>query len=176
MYFFFFSTITELSFVFLSFSYQYCIYKLQLNTKANKNKLLWFQVEKSEYVFRPKSIQKMELLVLSLLDWKMNPVTPLSFMNHIIKMVPLGDHQHLEFSALFKHRVLSLLSDFKLVHYRPSVISAAVTLDVMKHMDFGGENLDSCKNELCGVLQFNKEKLEACYQLIQTSLANGNNY
>lgn len=118
----------------------------------------------------------MELLVLSLLDWKMNPVTPLSFMNHIIKMVPLGDHQHFEFSALFKHRVLSLLSDFKLVHYRPSVISAAVTLDVMKHMDFGGENLDSCKNELCGVLQFNKEKLEACYQLIQTSLANGNNY
>lgn len=176
MYFFFFSTITELSFVFLSFSYQYCIYKLQLNTKANKNKLLWFQVEKSEYVFRPKSIQKMELLVLSLLDWKMNPVTPLSFMNHIIKMVPLGDHQHLEFSALFNHRVLSLLSDFKLVHYRPSVISAAVTLHVMKHMDFGGENLESCKNELCGVLQFNKEKLEACYQLIQTSLANGNNY
>ena len=118
----------------------------------------------------------MELLVLSLLDWKMNPVTPLSFMNHIIKMVPLGDHRHLEFSALFKHRVLSLLSDFKLVHYRPSVISAAVTLHVMKHMDFGGENLDSCKNELCGTLQFNKEKLEACYQLIRTSLANGNNY
>ncbi|KAL0012048.1 hypothetical protein SO802_007156 [Lithocarpus litseifolius] len=134
------------------------------------------QVKKSEYVFRPKSIQKMELLVLSLLDWKMNSVTPLSFMNHIIKMVPMGDHQHLEFSTLFKHRLLSLLSDFKLVHYRPSVISAAVTLHLMKHMDFGGENLDSCKNELCGILQFNKEKLEACYQLIQTSLANGNNY
>ncbi|XP_065628275.1 cyclin-D3-2-like [Quercus suber] len=134
------------------------------------------QVEKSEYVFRPKSIQKMELLVLSLLDWRMNPVTPLSFINHIIKMVPMGDHQHLEFSALFKHRVLSLLSDFKLVHYQPSIISAAVTLHVMKHMDFGGENLDSCKNELCGILQFNKEKHEACYQLIQTSLANGNSY
>nr|POE85264.1 hypothetical protein CFP56_54618 [Quercus suber] len=91
-------------------------------------------------------------------------------------MVPMGDHQHLEFSALFKHRVLSLLSDFKLVHYQPSIISAAVTLHVMKHMDFGGENLDSCKNELCGILQFNKEKHEACYQLIQTSLANGNSY
>ncbi|XP_041025738.1 cyclin-D3-3-like [Juglans microcarpa x Juglans regia] len=139
--------------------------------------LLDLQVDKSKYyAFTPKSIQRMELLVLSLLDWKMNPVIPLSFLSYIIEMVPLADHKHqVEFSALFEHFVLSqVLHDFRFVHYGPSVVAVAVTLRVMKQMGFGGEAFDICKNELCHVFQSNEEEFEACYQLfILRSVSNG---
>ncbi|RWW87241.1 hypothetical protein BHE74_00003951 [Ensete ventricosum] len=40
--------------------------------------------EEGGYVFEPKTIRRMELLVLSVLGWKMNPVTPLSFIYHLL--------------------------------------------------------------------------------------------
>ncbi|KAH7855864.1 hypothetical protein Vadar_029836 [Vaccinium darrowii] len=41
--------------------------------------LLELQVKESKYVFEAKTVERMELLVLSALEWKMNPVTPLLF-------------------------------------------------------------------------------------------------
>ncbi|KAL4275973.1 hypothetical protein AHAS_Ahas20G0160700 [Arachis hypogaea] len=38
--------------------------------------LLDLQVEDAKYVFESKTIQRMELLILSTLNWKMHPVTP----------------------------------------------------------------------------------------------------
>lgn len=117
--------------------------------------------------------------MLSLLEWNMNPVIPLSFLNYIIKKIslPADHHKRMEFTALFEHFSISLLSDLRLmVDYQPSTVAAAVTLHVIREMDFGGEDFDFCKNKLCRVLdQFiNKEKFEACYQLIlQASISNG---
>lgn len=54
-------------------------------------------VEDSKYVFEAKNIQKMELLVLSTLKWRMNPVTPISFLDHIIRRLGLKNHLHWEF-------------------------------------------------------------------------------
>ena len=51
--------------------------------------LLNLQVEDNEYVFEAKTIQRMELLVLSTLQWTMNPVTPLSFIDLIIRRLGL---------------------------------------------------------------------------------------
>jgi cyclin D3 len=48
-------------------------------------------------VFEAKTIQKMELLVLSTLQWRMNPVTPISFFYHIIRRLGLKNHLHWEF-------------------------------------------------------------------------------
>ena len=41
--------------------------------------LLDLQVEETKYVLEAKTILRMELLVLSTLQWKMNPVTPTPF-------------------------------------------------------------------------------------------------
>ncbi|RZR84069.1 hypothetical protein BHM03_00010796 [Ensete ventricosum] len=40
--------------------------------------------EENKYVFEAKTIRRMELLVLSTLSWRMNPVTPLSFVHHLL--------------------------------------------------------------------------------------------
>lgn len=42
-------------------------------------------MEETHYVFEAKTIQRMEILVLSTLKWKMNPVTPLSFLDYITR-------------------------------------------------------------------------------------------
>ncbi|KAJ1383155.1 Cyclin-like [Sesbania bispinosa] len=43
------------------------------------------QVVDSRYLFEAKTIKRMEILVLSTLGWKMNPVTPLSFLDYITR-------------------------------------------------------------------------------------------
>ncbi|CAN1311120.1 CYCD1-1 [Linum perenne] len=41
--------------------------------------LLDLQVESAKFVFEPRTIGRMELLVLSVLDWRLRSVTPFSF-------------------------------------------------------------------------------------------------
>ncbi|KAL7213045.1 hypothetical protein ACSBR2_015700 [Camellia fascicularis] len=55
------------------------------------------QVEESKFVFEARIIQRMELLVLSTLQWKMNSLTPLSFVDHIVRRFGLKTDLHLEF-------------------------------------------------------------------------------
>lgn len=43
-----------------------CIYKLQ--------------IEGAKYIFEPRTIRRMELLVLGVLDWRLRSVTPLCFL------------------------------------------------------------------------------------------------
>lgn len=43
-------------------------------------------------MFEAKTIKKMEILILSTLGWKMNPATPLSFIDFIIRRLGLKDH------------------------------------------------------------------------------------
>ncbi|KAI7982824.1 Cyclin-D3-1 [Camellia lanceoleosa] len=57
--------------------------------------LTW--VEESKFVFEAWIIQRMELLVLSTLQWKMNSLTPLSFVDHIVRRFGLKTDLHLEF-------------------------------------------------------------------------------
>ncbi|KAI8017230.1 E3 ubiquitin-protein ligase RGLG2 [Camellia lanceoleosa] len=55
------------------------------------------QVKESKFVFEARIIQRMELLVLSTLQWKMNSLTPLSFVDHIVRRFGLKTDLHLEF-------------------------------------------------------------------------------
>ncbi|KAL2939338.1 Cyclin-D3-1 [Bienertia sinuspersici] len=137
--------------------------------------LLDLQVESGKYVFEAKTIQKMELLVLSTLDWKMNPVTPLSFLDHIIRRLGLKNHLHWEFLRRCQALLLSLLSDWRFVNYLPSVLATATMMHVIDQIE--PSNPLDYQNQLLGVLNFNKEKVNECYQLIveKSSSENGNN-
>lgn len=68
------------------------------------------QVEDAKYVFEAKTIQRMELLVLSTLQWRMHLVTPHSFLDHIVKRLGLKTNLHLEFLRRSERLLLSLLS------------------------------------------------------------------
>jgi cyclin D3 len=61
-------------------------------------------------VFEAKTIQRMELLVLSTLKWRMNPVTPISFFDHIIRRLGLKNHLHWEFLWMCERLTLSIIA------------------------------------------------------------------
>ena len=67
-------------------------------------------MEESKYVFEAKTIKRMELLVLSTLQWKMNPVTPISFLEYIIRRLGLKNNLCWEFLRRCESIVLSVIT------------------------------------------------------------------
>ena len=68
------------------------------------------QVEEPAYVFEAKTIQRMEVLVLSTLEWKMNPVTPLSFLDCMTRKLGLKSYICCEFHKNCESLLLSIIS------------------------------------------------------------------
>ncbi|XP_062090464.1 cyclin-D3-1 [Humulus lupulus] len=135
--------------------------------------LLDLQASDAKYMFEAKTIQRMELLVLSTLQWKMHPVTPLSFLDHIIRRLGLKSHLHWEFLRRCERLLLSVVSDSRFVGYLPSVLATATMMRVIDHVE--PCNAIEYQNQLLGVLKLNKEKVDNCYYLI-TELSNGRDY
>ncbi|GMI68058.1 CYCLIN D3;2 [Hibiscus trionum] len=126
--------------------------------------LLDLQVEESKYAFDSNTIQRMELLVLSTLQWRMNPVTPISFFNHITSRLGLKPHLHLEFLHSCERLLLFLIADSRFMLYIPSILAAATMLHVIKE-------IEPChyleyQKKLIGVVKTCEDKVNACYKLI----------
>ncbi|KAL1564790.1 cyclin-D3-1-like [Salvia divinorum] len=119
-------------------------------------------VEETDYVFESKTIQRMEILVLSTLDWKMNPVTPVSFLDCIARKLGL-------LSEIFLRRchclLLSLLTDCRFMKYPPSALATATMVYVISSVEptIGVEHHD----QLIGILGISKDKVESCCRLIE---------
>ncbi|XP_039000930.1 cyclin-D3-3-like isoform X2 [Hibiscus syriacus] len=119
--------------------------------------LLDLQVQEAEYVFDSKTIQRMELLVLSTLQWRMNPVTPISFFDHITRRLGLRTNLHWEFLYRCERLLLFLIT------------AAATMLHVVKevepcyHLEY--------QKQLTGVLKTCEGKVNACYELISEVLS-----
>ncbi|KAF5444349.1 hypothetical protein F2P56_036834 [Juglans regia] len=135
--------------------------------------LLDLQVEDTNYVFEAKTIQRMELLVLSTLQWKMHPVTPHSFLDHIIRRLGMKSHLHWEFLRRCEHVLLSVVSGSRFVRYLPSVLAAATMMHVIDQVE--PCNPIEYKNQLLGILKISKEKVNDCYNLMITKLSKAYN-
>ncbi|KAJ8434048.1 hypothetical protein Cgig2_001241 [Carnegiea gigantea] len=116
--------------------------------------LLDLQVEGTKYAFEAKTIQKMELLVLSTLEWRMNPVTPISFLDHIIRRLGLKNNLHWEFLRRCERLLLSVLPDWRFVSFVPSVLAAATMMHVIDQIE-PCDPLDY-QNQLLAVLNITK--------------------
>ncbi|KAM1345383.1 hypothetical protein ACFX15_034125 [Malus domestica] len=126
--------------------------------------LLDLQVEDTKYFFEAKTIQRMEILVLSALQWRMHPVTPLSFLDHIIRRLGLKTHLHWEFLKRCERLLLSVVFDSRFVRYLPSVLATATMMRVIDQVE--PWNAIEYQNQLLGVLKISKEKVDHCYSLI----------
>lgn len=126
--------------------------------------LLDLQVEDSKFVFEAKTIQRMEILILSTLQWKMNPVTPLSFIDYVTRRLGLKDHSCWEFLWRCERLLLSVISDCRFMCYLPSVIATATMLHIFNSVEpcLGVEY----REQLLGILGIDKEKVEDCYRLM----------
>ncbi|XP_049384087.1 cyclin-D3-2-like [Solanum stenotomum] len=126
--------------------------------------LLDLQVSNPKYVFEAKTIQKIELLVLSTLKWKMNPVTPLSFIDHIIRRFGLMTNLYSEFQGKCENIILGIITDSRLLHYPPSVIATVTLLYVINEIE--PCNAVDYLNQFMAFLKVRKDSIDECHDLI----------
>ncbi|KAI4321506.1 hypothetical protein MLD38_034876 [Melastoma candidum] len=97
--------------------------------------LLDLQVDGSRDLFDAKTVRKMELLVLSTLQWRMNPVTPLSFLDHFARRLGLKGLLCQEFIRGSELVMLHVIPDPRFLRYLPSAMAAAVMLHIVDSFD-----------------------------------------
>ncbi|CAL9136862.1 unnamed protein product [Musa acuminata var. zebrina] len=139
--------------------------------------------EENRYVFEAKTIRRMELLLLSALSWKMNSVTPLAFIHHLLPRLcsistttAASAARVQELLGDSEAALLSVVADWRWVRYPASLWAAAALL----HAAEGGAgaiaataSVSQVTHHLISLLHVPKEKVEECYQLIMESMVYG---
>ncbi|XP_071691882.1 cyclin-D1-1-like [Rutidosis leptorrhynchoides] len=120
------------------------------------------QVSEPRYVFESKTIQKMELLVMSTLNFRLRSVTPFDFLHYFISVLPTSfctDKRH--FNCKCSDLIIKTLLVIDFLRFRPSVIAAAAVKSV------AGEGVEIPESYYEKV---NKEMVRSCHQLMQEYL------
>uniref|UniRef100_A0A7N0VG74 Uncharacterized protein n=1 Tax=Kalanchoe fedtschenkoi TaxID=63787 RepID=A0A7N0VG74_KALFE len=127
--------------------------------------------ETAELVFEAGTVRRMELVILSLLEWRMNPVTPLSFLHHFLNTCQqqLKNHTHLLHFEFVEDLILSVVSDSRFMCYLPSTLAMAAVLHVLDGAQLS--NGIECRKRVMSVLNFSDEVsfeiIRECYELVQ---------
>ncbi|XP_047327053.1 cyclin-D3-1-like [Impatiens glandulifera] len=132
--------------------------------------LLDLQVGDAEFLFDAKTVLKMELLVLSTLQWRMNPVTPFSFLDHIMRRLWLQNGLQWDFRRRCERLLVSVVSDWKSLSYKPSVLAAATMLEVIHDQFEPWKAVEYQEQLLAGVLKISQDEVNDCWELIRTIL------
>ncbi|CAA2997929.1 cyclin-D4-1-like [Olea europaea subsp. europaea] len=120
------------------------------------------QVGEPKFVFEGKTIQKMELLILGILKWKMQAYTPCSFMDHFLKKI---NDDEVPSWPLITRSIQLIMNTIKGIHFlefRPSEIAAAVAMHVLGEIQ--ATNIDKA---MSGFMLVEKERAMKCLELIQ---------
>ncbi|WOL19973.1 cyclin-D4-1-like [Canna indica] len=120
------------------------------------------QVGDARYVFEAKTIQRMELLVLSTLKWRMQAVTPFSYIDFFFHKFNDGNSPSKLLLSRSVELILSTIRGIDFLEFRPSEIAAAVVLSVLKETQIVEVDkvLTCCINVV-------KEGVLRCYEVIQ---------
>ncbi|CAL8106264.1 unnamed protein product [Prunus armeniaca] len=122
------------------------------------------QVAESKFVFEARTIQRMELLVLSTLRWRMQAVTPFSFIDSFLLQIN-EDQIPLRASILRSFQlILTTAKGIDFLEFRPSEVAAAVAISVAGE----AKTLDTEKaiSMLIQRVDLVKERVVKCVNLI----------
>ncbi|RYR09788.1 cyclin-D1-1 isoform X2 [Arachis ipaensis] len=135
--------------------------------------LLDLQVEGAKYIFEPRTIQRMELLVLGVLDWRLRSVTPFSFLGFFAcKLDSTGTFTRFLISRATQI-ILSNIQEASFLAYWPSCIAATAILCAANEIPNWSLVKPEHAESWCQGLR--KEKIRGCYQLMQELLVIDNN-
>ncbi|TYI28186.1 hypothetical protein ES332_A05G226900v1 [Gossypium tomentosum] len=130
--------------------------------EINVPPLSLFQTE--EFNFESKTIQRMELLVLNTLEWRLSSATPFAFLNFFIKkMCKISPRDH--FISITVHLIFLTMKEINLMEHRPSVVAIAAILRTL-NKKLTRKALECTMNSLsCEFLEI--EDVFRCYNLMQ---------
>ncbi|XP_027356399.1 cyclin-D4-2-like [Abrus precatorius] len=127
------------------------------------------QVGESKFVFEAKTIQRMELLVLSTLKWRMQAITPFSFLDYFLCKIN-GDQSPLRSSIMRSIQLISsTVRGIDFLEFKPSEIAAAVAVYVMGEET---QTVDTGKTISVLIQHVEKERLLKCVKMIHELSSN----
>ncbi|KAJ1296849.1 hypothetical protein BS78_01G333700 [Paspalum vaginatum] len=115
------------------------------------------------YKFDIKGIKAMEIHVLSALKWRMQAVTPFSYINYFVGKFTEGKRLSCGFVSRCTELILGTLQATKFLQFRPSEIAAAVVLSAAAEtrvISFRGALLDSN-------ITIDKDNVRRCHEEMQ---------
>ncbi|KAI4314282.1 hypothetical protein L6164_027207 [Bauhinia variegata] len=134
--------------------------------------LLDLQVEGAKYIFEPRTIRRMEFLVLGVLDWRLRSVTPFSFLDFFAcKLDSTGTFSRFLISRATKI-ILSNIQEASFLAYWPSCIAAAAMLCAANEIPNWSFVKPEHAESWCEGLR--KEKIIGCYELMQELVIDNN--
>ncbi|CAA7061779.1 unnamed protein product [Microthlaspi erraticum] len=127
------------------------------------------QMEGLTHLFHQKTVLEMELIILKVLEWRVNSVTSYSFSEALVSKIGLqGDY--LMMSQITDH-LLDDLCDLKMLEYAPSVVAVAAVWKVLEEKAALGDNFGKIMN-LFG--HKHKQEIMKCVNVSKTrNVANG---
>ncbi|KAF5449802.1 hypothetical protein F2P56_030214 [Juglans regia] len=134
--------------------------------------LLDLQVEGAKYIFEPRTIRRMELLVLGVLDWRLRSITPFSFIAYFAcKLDSTGTHDGFLLSRATEI-ILSNIQEASFLEFWPSCIAAAAILCAASEIpNLSLVNPEHAESWCDGL---HKEKIVGCYRLMQEFVIHDN--
>lgn len=127
--------------------------------------LLDLQVEGTKFIFEPKTIQRMELLVLSVLDWRLRSITPFTFISFFAYKIDATGSCSGFLIARSTDIIMSNIREGSFMEYWPSSIAAAAILCAASEMPSLSFVTPELAESWCDGLS--KDKVIDCYKLMQ---------
>ncbi|KAM0919892.1 hypothetical protein ACQ4PT_007887 [Festuca glaucescens] len=133
--------------------------------------LLDLQIESTRYIFEPRTILRMELLVLTALNWRLRSVTPFTFIDFFAcKVDPRGKNTRYLIGRATQ-MILAAMHDIEFLDHCPSSMAAAAVLCATGETpSFALVNPRLAVNWCIGLAE---EGVRSCYKLMQ-QLVSGN--
>ncbi|KAK4417100.1 Cyclin-D4-1 [Sesamum alatum] len=120
------------------------------------------QAGETKFLFDGKTIQRMEIVVLNRLDWKIKAYTPCNFVDYYLRKTNDDEFPSGPLITRSLQVILSTLEGIEFLEFRPSEIAAAVAIYVSGQIQ--ATDIDNAVSRCVGV---EKERVVKCIELIQ---------
>ncbi|CAK9163600.1 unnamed protein product [Ilex paraguariensis] len=128
------------------------------------------QVADSKFVFEARTIQRMELLVLSTLKWRMQAVTPFSFIDYFLRKINSDQTTSSSSFCRSTQLIMATINGIEFLEFKPSEIAAAVAISVSGET----QTIDTEKALSALTHHAEEERVRKCVELLhELSLLSG---
>ncbi|KAK6938582.1 Cyclin, N-terminal [Dillenia turbinata] len=126
-----------------------------------------YQSQAEEYKFENEVIQRMELLVLDTLEWRLSSITPFSFLHFFLhKLFNTNPSKSTTTLSALVQLILASIQEMNLNDHRPSSIAAAAALALLDQKLTPEELESKIKSiSICGLLDI--DDVLSCYKQMQ---------
>ncbi|KAI5435553.1 cyclin-D4-2 [Lathyrus oleraceus] len=129
------------------------------------------KMNEEKYLFDNKTILKMELMILTTLNWRMQSITPFSFIDYFLNKlsndpVPTED----SFSQSFQ-LIMRTIRGLDFIQFKPSEIAAAVAVTLSAEGENQTIEIDKSVSLLTQYVE--KEKVMKCIEMFQQLTSSG---